>query len=191
MCKNMQKRFCSVVFFLGYHIYKRSAYRKLLYYSALVHVRFSGCPKSVVTAASELLIIHPFLCRNKFCNFFLWVYKVEQPKPILLRAFIVMDLWVPHRDLCIILWCTFLIECISIYVSGCVGVGVSLSHIHSLLYALLINYVTTISRLEELFVCLFVLPFVPVSLTCSLLELNSKDMLYKWRKFSPNCEEKM
>lgn len=80
MCKNMQeKRFCSVVFFLGYHIYKRSAYRKLLYYSALVHVRFSGCPKSVVTAASELLIIHPFLCRNKFCNFFLWVYKVEQP----------------------------------------------------------------------------------------------------------------
>lgn len=55
----------------------------------------------------------------------------------------------------------------------------SLFHIHSLLYALLINYVTTISRLEELFVCLFVLPFVLVSLTCSLLELNSKDMLYK------------
>lgn len=45
MCKNMQeKRFCLVVFFLGYHIYKRSVCRKLLYYSALVHVRFSGCP---------------------------------------------------------------------------------------------------------------------------------------------------
>lgn len=150
-------------------------------------VRFSGCPKSVVTAASELLIIHPFLCRNKFCYFFFEFTKYSNPK---LCYYVHLLWWICEfpTGTCMLYCGIRSSSSASLYVSVDALELECLSHIHSLLYALLINYVTTISRLEEL----FFLPFVLGSLACSLLELNSEDiMLYKWRKFSPNCEEKM
>lgn len=115
--------------------------------SAWVCVGFSGCPKEVVKALSAPFTILTFPFRNNICNFFNWVYEVLQAKTMLLCVFFVMDLWNPHKDLKIVFPRIYYSLSASLYELVCALELECLSHMYSLLNALLINYVITISGL--------------------------------------------
>lgn len=115
--------------------------------SAWVCVGFSACPKEAVRAISAPFTILTFPFRNNICNFFNWVYKVLQPKTMLLCVCFVMDLWNPHKDLKIVFLMIHHSLSASLYELVCALELDCLSHMWSWLNALLINYIITISGL--------------------------------------------